>query len=300
MTMPVASNQLDNRQYKIVVEFAGQDTEGFNGWLELSQGPIINGQYLAMLSQAHLSEHRLQLAFLGLKNQPYSLWLAIGSSNSYNGSYYIPLNNQIHPVAHGVEKPEWDNILVPFVPLCNQDNDPQQAAKMLPTGWLTLFVDGHLWRELQIINELGAMRDVDLAIQAGKDQRIATCHVQPHVLVPYKLSGRTVEIGLLFSSKQISWSLISQLGGINSQDSRFNNVVKRQSQFDKTNPAMQKKLLQRIDLTAYQNGFMGSANTVPIDTCPKIATKSQPGSDLLKAFRKTRIPAIFVRLLRAV
>jgi len=284
------ANSDRSQQYKVTVEIAGLDTQGFNGWFELSQGPIINNQHSSTLSQATASGHRLTLSFMGLDPQPYNLWLVIGSKHAYNGSYYLPLGRRVKPVSHGLDKNEWDNVLVPVVPLGGSEH-----PHALEPGWMYVYVNGFLWRELEIINELGAMRDVDLSMQAVRDSREASCHVQPHVLVPYKINAEVVDIALNYSASQLPWSMLCSLGGIAPNDNRFSVSVRKHARSIPPNAALQQDLLQSIDLSTYPKGFRGANQVVPIDSCPKIGTPSQPQSDLLRPFRATKIPVVFMQ-----
>ena len=101
----------------------------------------------------------------------------------------------------------------------------------LRDGYLYIFVDGHLWRELKVTTEQNVTRfnDVNLAWQKGvmtwkknKGYRDATGEELKTVIVPYKLNGQTCEVQVAYSEVQWSWKQIELFGGLNPEDPRLN------------------------------------------------------------------------------
>ncbi|NOZ52589.1 MAG: hypothetical protein GXP08_05510, partial [Gammaproteobacteria bacterium] len=77
------------------------------------------------------------------------------------------------------------------LPLCRNitPDDPEPSADLitaLPSGWLYVYLNGYLWREVQVERHAGALRDVDLAAHPGKHPRPATGPWFELLLVPHK------------------------------------------------------------------------------------------------------------------
>ena len=92
---------------------------------------------------------------------------------------------------------------------------------ILPNGWLYLFKDGHLWREVQVISRTPdgfatyLLRDVNLLTQQGLDKREATIQGRmEQLLLPIRIGCEEVSLGLAFSETQWTWEKILSLGGL--------------------------------------------------------------------------------------
>jgi hypothetical protein len=101
----------------------------------------------------------------------------------------------------------------------------------LRNGFLYIFVDGHLWRELKVTTKEGVTRfnDVNLAWQKGaltwktnKGFREATGETLKTIIVPNKLNGSNCQVQIAFSEVQWSWKQIQLFGGFNPEDPRLN------------------------------------------------------------------------------
>ncbi len=107
----------------------------------------------------------------------------------------------------------------------NIDGIPTDAA----CGYLYIFVDGYLWREVACIGN-GMYSDVDLMQEHSKDFRKHYSSPTLNIIIPTKtkalynvvtdqLLSTTVEIA--FSRVQWSWQYINDLGGMFVSDQRF-------------------------------------------------------------------------------
>lgn len=114
------------------------------------------------------------------------------------------------------------------------DNDTAQVEALRP-GWLYVFVNGHLWRELEV-NENGTFSDVDLRTWQGCDGgldgegrpigRRATGTSQNYLELPYKMKADAPEVQVAFSEIQWSWKRIASLGGMDPEDPRMRHIVR--------------------------------------------------------------------------
>ena len=84
---------------------------------------------------------------------------------------------------------------------------------------LYIFMDGHLWRELEI-DHRGCWRDIDLARHAGRDQRPAGNIGQPWVVLPARIDGREPKLEMALSAVPWSWQRIQTMGGLADDDWR--------------------------------------------------------------------------------
>jgi len=189
-----------------------------------------------------------------------------------NGSLHIPLGRlatQPQEAIHASRQPrpgQRELALVPLIPLryTEPTHDKGQAALLRPGGWLYIFRDGHLWRELQVLPQ-GRLRDVDLSEQAGKDSRRASGEADQAVLVPARVGGAAVRIEIAYAEVQWSWTQINALGGLADDDIRLAHAERRRHR-DHPVPrpdAEQKaraaegreRRLQSVELSGYPQAF---------------------------------------------
>jgi hypothetical protein len=97
-------------------------------------------------------------------------------------------------------------------------------------GWLYVYLDGFLWRELEVRGPtedptdkggLHGYADVNLESHMGKDLRPATVEQVNHLLLPQKIAGRAVKVEIAYSRVQWSWSRLVGYGGIHPADPRW-------------------------------------------------------------------------------
>lgn len=114
--------------------------------------------------------------------------------------------------------------------------DTEQTDALRP-GWLYVYVNGFLWRELAV-SEHGTFSDVDLRTWQGCDGgldgqgrpigRRATGTAQNYLELPTKLNGEEPVIQVAFSEVQWSWKRIASLGGMDPEDPRQRHLVREE------------------------------------------------------------------------
>ena len=144
-----------------------------------------------------------------------------------HGEYVIPLADRIPTQAlsdndHTLDAYKWRNSLVPLRLRRQYGSDSRDRAYLRP-GWLYIFRNGHLWRELEITRRSGfnVYHDVNLTQYKGQDQRPATAEAESHVLVPYRIGDRVDTFEIAYSEIQWSWARIDSFGGMAEGDPRM-------------------------------------------------------------------------------
>ena len=114
--------------------------------------------------------------------------------------------------------------LMPITPLRRLPGaeKPQNGLGGLRDGWLYLYVNNHLWRELKVTGNGTAYQDVNLAHTKGQHERRPTGDRLPRITVPYRLDNAETDVRIAFSETQWSWDRIDQFGGLNPEDPRQN------------------------------------------------------------------------------
>ncbi|MDO3379333.1 toxin VasX [Geoalkalibacter halelectricus] len=130
----------------------------------------------------------------------------------------LPLAASVPTVPADAPRPscieEYPNFVIPIIPKRYAKPEPDQAqAKELRKGWLYVYRNGYLWRELEVM-EHGHTRDVNLRRHQGLDERPASGEVDSRVLIPYKMGGLHQQIEIAYSEVQWSWARINDLGGM--------------------------------------------------------------------------------------
>ena len=197
--------------------------------------------------------HR-ELVFEGLANDQEKVSLMVADTNpdlGTSGYYKIPLGtSSANDTAQDTEVE-----LVHIYPLrMGIDGEDQ-----LREGFIYIYVDGHLWRELEVLprenGEGVAFKDVNLAFQKGhkvirvaeysykkdnygkecsvdntelalemvdKGERKATTEELSTIIVPNKLYGQQCSVEIAYSETQWSWKQIEAFGGMAETDPRLN------------------------------------------------------------------------------
>lgn len=88
----------------------------------------------------------------------------------------------------------------------------------LPDGFLYVYLEGHLWREIAL--QKGLMHEVDLRLTGGTPHRPATGFGQEDLMLPYKIAGKDVRVDVAYSVDQWSWGRIRYYGGMALNDER--------------------------------------------------------------------------------
>jgi len=120
-------------------------------------------------------------------------------------------------------KNEW--IAVYPVRACKTEDSG--GYQILPNGWLYLFRDGHLWREIRVLSRdrdglaCYHFSDVNLLTQQGGDRREATTQGRmDQILLPVYQDGEEQYLGAIFSESQWPWAKVLSYGGLGADRTR--------------------------------------------------------------------------------
>lgn len=154
--------------------------------------PITNGASI-IHTKPGTAEHYLKVK----NNDPFDEWIE------------LPLG-KIPSRPKGQHEKDY-NVFANVFPLryLTAEHRSDQAG-ILRRGWLYVFLNGKLWRELQVHGQ-AKMNDVNLAAQRGKDVRKATSLGKSSVIVPHKIAGREQTVEMAYSEVQWSWARVQKL-----------------------------------------------------------------------------------------
>lgn len=109
---------------------------------------------------------------------------------------------------------EYANYTVPIIPkrYATSAMDKAQGDE-LRAGWLYIYRNGYLWRELQALPS-GFLKDVNLRRYQGQNLRPATGEADSRVIVPWKIDNKRQTIEIAYSEVQWSWPRINAMGGM--------------------------------------------------------------------------------------
>lgn len=109
---------------------------------------------------------------------------------------------------------EYANFTVPIIPkrYATSAMEKSEGAE-LRAGWLYIYRNGYLWRELQILPS-GFLKDVNLRRHQGQHFRPATGEADSRVIVPWKIDNKRQTIEIAYSEVQWSWPRINAMGGM--------------------------------------------------------------------------------------
>lgn len=196
----------------------------------------------------------------------------------------IPLTQKMTPVRNESIPEEWATILTParFCRKLNIDvqphhpNDakPKKFTRLNNDNWIYIYVNGCLWRELQIERHRSATYYKDVNLEnyeehKNQDRRIASGQRVNRVVLPIKLENKEVTVEVAYSDIQWSWARVQSMGGIAPQG------VKRKDWFPDEHPVNSKGKALRNDrmqtlplLKGYANAFSQTVGDVmPIEEC---------------------------------
>ena len=169
--------------------------------------------------------------------------------------YWVPLG-KVESVPKDQDVPQADLELMPVYPVRFADA-AGTSLRHLREGWLYLFLDGHLWRELCVDRTGWAYREVNLARHQGEDKRPTSVQVERNtVVLPYRMDGQTPTIEIAFSEVQWSWGYICTLGAMAGDDPRYLAELQIHEPYQQISPSAEHRQArcQRIDLSAYHAG----------------------------------------------
>lgn len=179
-----------------------------------------------------IAEHR-ELVFESQSEGGKSVSLMVKDKSidgRQEGYYKIPLY-KIN--ARDADDNAADIELVHIFPLryAHSDDEIDGNKNNLRNGFLYVYLDGHLWRELKVTTDKDVTRfnDINLAWQKGsltwktnKGFREATGETLKTIIVPNKLNGSNCQVQIAFSEVQWSWKQIQLFGGLKPEDPRLN------------------------------------------------------------------------------
>jgi len=304
-TRPQTNPPQQALRYKIQLEIAGQPPRlNLSGQLAISQASTPNKRHAIPTTNHSQDKHRLEWHLEKVDNVPHQLWYSIAMQGS--PPMHLRLCEQLAPVEHSTQTARWPTVLVPLQLLRLSDpprharenaaENAQDNARLLSGGWVYVFINGHLFRELQVINDNGVMRDVDLGANDGVgDQRRARGGYLDHVLVPYRINGQPQRIEIAYSRLPFTWETLGRLGGIAPSDDRFFDHHKRALHAIARDNDLCQQWLQAVDLSGYGAGFTPSSNPTNNNVGP-IASALPPGAgiDRLKHSRHHALPVVYL------
>ncbi|MDA8140970.1 MAG: hypothetical protein M0036_20165 [Desulfobacteraceae bacterium] len=237
-------------------------------------------------------DHRRVLSFQVPKPDQYQLFLKI---DGFDGCQEIPLlvRQKSATCPMPSQKEQWETVLIPIVPRCytsvsllrSKDN-----ADYPRPGWIYIYIDGFLWRELQV-KEKGFFSDVNLEKMKGQDERDATGKPDTVIVLPFQVNGVKPRIEICFSEIQWSWAQVQALGGLDPADSRNQKGAKTEPCSDKAKAAeLRQKRLQPVQLDDYPNF---NQPTGPIGSADQKGEEGERRSDLA-SFRGTNLPVFYL------
>lgn len=272
--------------HKLVIEVAGRD-------LSNKQSIILNKYHDSPSQQQgsvndHQYGHRSLVTFNNLEPCARSFGLAI-TMKGEPSPMLLPLNTQVQPYKETTEKKEWDNVVVAIKPMrCfSASGEKHNNAELLRNGWLYVFWQGNLWRELEV-KENSALRDVrvdwyrrqyQFGLHKSDDVREAEGHWLTNVWVPYKLENqyqlKRKGIRIAFSETQWSW------GQINEIEADTNKLLNQTTSVDAVEQYSKDQSFKYLD------GDLSSIDTI------QVTTKSTD-QRIIDCERKQKIPVVFL------
>lgn len=143
----------------------------------------------------------------------------IDTNKNQDDNYKLYLaTTETYAVNEPPATPQLQLATVNFQLTVNQQNETQVPN----SGWFYLFLNGKLWREINIRSQR-QYADVNLNDFKGlpEGERLATCSPRDHVVIPVALDGTPYSVQVAYSKIQWSWSYIEQLGGMDSKTTRL-------------------------------------------------------------------------------
>lgn len=287
-----ASREVSEKPFKLVVERAGASASLRGTLIAKSDGQI---HEIPLGSTACDRSHCCDLVLDNLSEGRYQLVLHYADSR--HGAYQIPLAEEVATVAKDQQCAQWDHVLIPVIPRTFLTAETDRLETSYPrcdlqtrTGWIYVYRDGRLWRELQVLPE-GGVKDVNLTFEKGRNKRDATAGGDYLIALPYKINGKTPLIEMCYAEVQWDWARIDALGGMADEDPRQNYGVRvPRGQDGATAAQLRKARMQRIDLSEYPHftrteGPVGAADEfVP----------NHPNRKHIDGWRQSGLPVVYL------
>lgn len=163
-------------------------------------------------------------------------------------------------------------VLIPVVPLrylyrlpgdvsvsYGERSDREFETAPLRPGRIYIFLHGYLWREFEVVNEEGVLREVNLTLYQGADERPATVRADNRILLPYRdATDRDVEdaLQICYSEVPWSWAYICRMGGMSPEDPRYiaalhDGTCDRDFSGIAPDPDLRKRRMQSLQMRRY-------------------------------------------------
>jgi len=139
----------------------------------------------------------------------------------------LPLTKKCKAIKQEEKPDEWPTVLVParFYRELGIDHQPHFGSKPNPKprfddGWLYIFVNGYLWRELRVsrTDKGNYYYDVNFDTELNEDFRVDSGQGSSRVLLPLKVQKKPMSVEVGFSQVQWSWKRIESFGGASPKD----------------------------------------------------------------------------------
>ena len=171
------------------------------------------------------------------------------------GYYLIPLGESETASKDEDKTPDVGLMPARLVRLLDEEEIQLQNLRQ---GWLYVFIDGHLWREVKISDD-AVFQDVNLAKYQGKNVRpSAGMGFDYDVLtLPYRLNGQSPTVQAAFSEIQWTWQYLCKMGGMSADDKRFlpDLAVHEPYRDIQGDEGFRESRFQTLDLSAYSDGW---------------------------------------------
>ena len=205
-------------------------------------------------SDSELLDGNFQYVMDSLKEMDeYQLFLEISPE------YRIPLHH-LHRIK-GQEDVEEDvfsarTILVPILPRMYANTnllfDENEGLITPTTGFIYLFIDGFLWREIYLEDQSTednesdqySLAEVNLDEDWGKSYRTSRITLKSdNILIPQIIDGKPVEeVQIAHSRVQWSWSQLQSFGGFHPEDPRVKGREQKAIKYSNPNDVRSKRM----------------------------------------------------------
>ncbi|MFV2058276.1 MAG: hypothetical protein ACC707_17560, partial [Thiohalomonadales bacterium] len=220
-------------------------------------------------------------------NSKKKQFLTFNDPNGINGKYRIPLG-KVTPDPTGTHS-TGVNVSVPLIPLLYSTSDlNKDKGQKIREGWLYVYVNGYLWRELEVIKN-GRMRDVNLYTYHHTYDRKATVEQDTRVVVPHKIDGEELTVEMCYSEVQWGWEYINSMGGMDPIDPRLgdnapaNNTGKADAAVNRS-----KRMTKITNLADSLTGYQGN------DSAEIIHISKVKDHQIRSMHQKSQLGAVFL------
>ncbi|MFA0696766.1 hypothetical protein [Vibrio sp. 10N.222.49.C9] len=163
-------------EHKIVVEFAGQWSSNA-GCLMLGTTDT-QKEKVTVGKSDRKNKHRSLATFKDLELERKTLYIKIPCSDQPQ-PILLKLAEDLQPVYKETQMEEWDNVLVPVVPLYKSGSSWDGYT----SGRVYIIWNGEVWRELQVTND-GYFADVDMSNSRKKTTETRHVNIDGSSLFP--------------------------------------------------------------------------------------------------------------------